>query len=177
MRHTCFAFLVALVKNSITLLSNFWADLTSLVLSRSFNSRSIVLMELSGGTPINRFFQCFEVDLGWVSSLWNIYRWLWSIRCQNQMPLFLKIKSLVSLSLIALNIWNFRGFDAILVALTVNTILGLFLVLSAARMRRKILISDCVFVMVWSLCLSFRVGNWLLNSSHSFTDLKIDQVS
>ena len=177
MRHTCFALFVALVENPVGLLSNFWTDVTSLVLLRSFDGCSIVLNVLSRGSTINRFLQGFQLSLRRLPSLRYIYCGLLGIRSQDQMAWFLNIRSLLEWGLSVLNYLNFRSKETVFVALTIVTTLGFFLNLNLAWYRRKILILDCVLVMVWTFSLSLWLGNWLLNSSHSNIDLKIDQVS
>ena len=177
MRHTCFALFVALVEYPVGLLSNFWADVASLVLLRSFDGCSVVLVVLGSRSAIYRFLQGLQLSLRRLPSLRNIYRGLLGIRSQDQMAWFLNIRSLLEWGLCVLNYLNFRSDETVFVALTIVTTLGFFLNLNPAWLRRKILILDCVLVMVWTLSLSLWLGNWLLNSSHSNTDLKIDQVS
>ena len=178
MRQTCLAFFIALVKNTIRLFSNFWANVSSLILSRSLYGWGVILLVVSGGTSIYGLLESFELDSGRTTSLWNIDILFMGVRCCDLMSQFLNIMRLLVLikwCFTGLNNLNFRSDKIVLITLIIIIILLNFLIFDAARMRRKIWIFDCVLVMVWYLSLSLRLGNWLLNSCHSFTDLKIDQ--
>jgi hypothetical protein len=84
---------------------------------------------------------------------------------------------LIMRTLNVLNNLNFGSDEIINFAVVPITMLLFLEVLDVARTWRKICIFDCVLVMVWSSSRSFSLEHWLLNSSHSFTDLKLIKIT
>jgi hypothetical protein len=136
---------------------------------------------LSSGAPIDCLFESVKLNHWGSVSIFNINIdcWFCGVRCFDQMVWFLNIMcfSKIIWTLGVLNNLNFGSDEVIVFAAVPIAFLTFFEVVYMGRTGRNIWILSCVLVMVWYYRWSFSLGNWLLNSSHSFTDLKLINIT